>query len=57
MENRKMIFAFVVAGVFAFGAIVCYSSCVVGARADRQSEEYFRLKEMENYHGKHFRDE
>ena len=43
--------------VFAFGAIVCYSSCVVGARADRQSEEYFRLKEMENYHGKHFRDE
>lgn len=52
-----MMFAFIVAGVFAFGAIVCYSSCVVGARADKRSEEYFRLKEMENYHGKHFRDE
>lgn len=46
-----------IAIVFAFSAIVCYSSCVAGARADRQSEEYFRLKEMENYHGRHFKDE
>lgn len=42
---------------FAFGAIVCYGFCAVGARANRRSEEYFRLKEMEKYHGRHFKDE
>lgn len=42
---------------FVLGTLICYASCVVSARADKQSEEYFRLKEMENYHGKHFRDE
>ena len=44
-----------IALAFVFGALVCYASCSVAARADRQTEEYFRLKEMEDYNGKHFR--
>ena len=40
-----MIFSIIVAGVFVFGALVCYASCVAAGRADRQSEEYFALKE------------
>ena len=31
----------------AFAAIVCYASCCAAARADRQTEEYFALKEAE----------
>lgn len=42
---------------FAFGALVCYASCSAAANADRKTEEYFRLREMENYHGRHFKDE
>ena len=42
-----MIFSIILAGVFVFGAFVCYASCCVAARADRQSEEYFALKEQE----------
>ena len=42
-----MIFSIIVAGVFAFAAIVCYASCCAAARTDRQSEEYFALKEAE----------
>ena len=42
-----MIFSIVIAIVFAFAAIVCYASCCAGAKADRQSEEYFALKEQE----------
>lgn len=47
----------IMATIFVLGTLICYASCVVSARADKQSEEYFRLKEMENYHGKHFKDE
>lgn len=43
-----MIFSIILAGVFVFGALVCYASCCAAARADRQSEEYFALKEQEN---------
>lgn len=42
-----MIFSIIVAAVFIFAAIVCYASCCAAARADRQSEEYFALKEAE----------
>ncbi len=42
-----MIFLIILAGVFVFGALVCYASCCAAARADRQSEEYFALKEQE----------
>lgn len=42
-----MMFSIIVAIVVAFSAIVCYSSCVAASRADRQSEEYFALKEAE----------
>lgn len=48
---------FIIGVVIVFATLVCYASCVAGARADKQSEEYFRLKEMEDYHGKHYRDE
>ena len=40
-----MIFSIILASVFVFGALVCYASCCAAARADRQSEEYFALKE------------
>lgn len=43
-----MIFSIILAGVFVFGALVCYASCCAAARADRQTEEYFVLKEQEN---------
>ena len=43
-----MIFSIILAGVFVFGALICYASCCVAADADRQSEEYFTLKEQEN---------
>lgn len=42
-----MIFSIAIAIVFAFAAIVCYASCCAGAKTDRQSEEYFALKEQE----------
>ena len=42
-----MIFSIIVAGIFVFGALVCYASCCAAARADRQTEEYFALKEAE----------
>ncbi len=49
-----MIFSIIVAGVFVFGGLICYASCCAAARADRQSEEYFRLKmqekDVEKYH-------
>ena len=41
-----MIFSIVVAGVFVFGALVGYASCVAAGRAD-QNEEYFYLKMQE----------
>lgn len=47
-----------IAIVFVLGALVCYTSCVAGARADKYSEHYFQLEEEEEeYHGKHFRKE
>lgn len=42
-----MIFSIIIAVVFIFGALVCYASCCAAARADRQTEEYFTLKEAE----------
>lgn len=42
-----MIFSIIVAVVFVFGALICYASCSAASRADRQSEEYFALKEAE----------
>jgi hypothetical protein len=42
-----MIFAIIVAGVFVFGALICYASCAAAGRADRQSEAYFYLKMQE----------
>ena len=33
-----MIFSIIVAGVFAFAAIVCYASCWVAHRADKRNE-------------------
>lgn len=56
----------IMAITFAFGALVCYASCVAAARADKQSKEYLRLKNLteyhkakrtEEYHGRHFKDE
>lgn len=42
-----MIFSIILAGVFVFGALICYASCCTAANADRQSEEYFYLKMQE----------
>ena len=42
-----MIFSIIIAVVFVFGALICYASCCAAARADRQTEEYFALKEVE----------
>lgn len=42
-----MIFSIIVACVFVFAALICYASCCAASRADRQSEEYFALKEAE----------
>ena len=42
-----MIFSIILASVFVFGALLCYASCCAAAQADRQSEEYFVLKEQE----------
>lgn len=42
-----MIFSIIVVGVFAFAAIICYASELVASCADKQSEEYFALKEAE----------
>ena len=42
-----MIFSIIVAGVFVFGALVCYASCAAAGRADKQSEAYFYLKMQE----------
>ena len=47
----------IVAAVFVLGTLICYSCCVVSARADRQSERYAKNREEEEYHGKHFKDE
>ena len=46
-----------IATVFVLGTLICYSCCVVSARADRYSEHYFEDREEEEYHGKHFRKE
>lgn len=46
-----------VATVFVLGTLICYSCCVVSARADKYSEHYFQDREEEEYHGKHFRKE
>ena len=43
-----MVVAIVVAGVIAFAALVCYSSCYVAGRADRRTDEWFRLTIQEN---------
>lgn len=40
-----MIFSIIVASIFVFGGLICYASCCAAARADRQTEEYFALKE------------
>lgn len=40
-------FSIIIAVVFVFGALICYASCCAAARADRQTEEYFALKEVE----------
>lgn len=46
-----MITAIIIAIIFAFGALVCYASCVVAARADEISEKY--LEEHRNeLHGR-----
>ena len=42
-----MIFSIIVAGVFVFGALVCYVSCWVAGRADEQSERYYYRKMLE----------
>ena len=56
----------IMAITFAFSALACYASCAAAARADKQSEEYLRLKNLteyhrtkrtEEYHGRHFKDE
>ncbi len=44
-----MITAIVIAIVFAFGAIVCYASCVVAARADKMHEQYWEEHKNEFY--------
>ncbi len=50
-------FTLILVIVIAFGALLCYASCAVSARADKVSEECCKLKEMENYYGRHFKDE
>ena len=42
-----MMFLIIIAVVFVFAALICYASCCAAARADRQTEEYFALKEAE----------
>ena len=42
-----IIFSILVATAILFGALVCYASCCAASRADRQSEEWFRLKMQE----------
>jgi len=42
-----MIFSIIVAGVFVFGALVCYASCAAAGRADERSERYYYRKMME----------
>lgn len=46
-----MITAIIIAIVFAFGALVCYASCVAAARADRMSEKYMEEHKNE-LHGR-----
>lgn len=36
-----MITAIIIAIIFAFGALVCYASCAVAARADKIEEKYW----------------
>ena len=48
-----MIFSIIVAVVVFFAALVCYASCCAAANADRQTEEYFRLKIQEKEVEKH----
>lgn len=49
-----MIFSIIVASVFVIGGLVCYASFAAAANADRQTEEWFRLKmqekDAEKYH-------
>ena len=47
----------IIAIVFALGAIICYSCCVAGARADKYGINYIQNEDEEEYHGKHFRKE
>ena len=42
-----MVFSIIVACVIAFAALACYASCAAAGRADRKSEEYYRLKMQE----------
>lgn len=42
-----MIFSIIVAGVFVFGALVCYASCAAAGHADERSERYYYRKMME----------
>lgn len=46
-----------VATVFVLGTLICYSCCVVSARADKYSEHYLENREEEEYYGKHYRKE
>ena len=48
-----MVFSIIIAITIAFAALVCYASCCAAANADRQSEEYFRLKMQEKDAEKH----
>jgi len=48
-----IMFSILVAAVFVLGALICYSSCCAASHADRQSEEYFRLKMQEKDAEKH----
>lgn len=36
-----MIFAIIIAIVFAFSTLICYASCVVSARADEIEKKYW----------------
>ena len=45
-----MITAIIIAIVFAFGALVCYASCVTAAQSDRMSEKY--MEEHKNERNK-----
>ena len=42
-----MIFSIILASVFVFGALVCYTSCAAAGRADERSERYYYRKMME----------